>query len=370
MARLTLTRPVEPGARARTGARPADSLLFDALVAALGAWFTGGVFLDGWAHQHVPDLETFFTPWHAVLYSGFMAMAAVIVIYAVQNYLRGYELPNVLPAGYGLSLLGIAIFMIGGVGDVIWHTLFGIEANVQALLSPTHLLLALGGILTTAAPLRAAWQRREIPRHWAAYVPMLLSTLFVLSTLTFFTQYANPFGETLAAQNHGGGSEFSNQVIGILSILITTALVMGLNLLIVRRFSLPFGSMTLIIGMNALLMVLMRSGSQLDNAVSTGPLPLIVVAVLGGLAADALYQLLKPSVQRPAAFRAFAFFVPFILYALYFAAIALFGGGIAWIIHLWAGVIMQAGIVGFLLSYAYIPPAMPTDEGPNPRPLP
>ena len=40
----------------------------------------GGATLDGWAHTHVPErLETFFTPWHAVLYSGFLASAAALV---------------------------------------------------------------------------------------------------------------------------------------------------------------------------------------------------------------------------------------------------------------------------------------------------
>jgi hypothetical protein len=52
---------------------------YDALMAALGAVFQGGASLDLWAHVHRPELETFFTPWHAVLYAGFFAMAAAMV---------------------------------------------------------------------------------------------------------------------------------------------------------------------------------------------------------------------------------------------------------------------------------------------------
>ncbi len=355
MARVTLTRPLAGRAAARSEARPAPSLLYDGVIAALSGWFVGGVFIDGWAHQHVPSLETFFTPWHAILYSGFAVLAAALVIYAARNALRGYSFPRVVPAGYDLSLLGAVLFMIGGAGDLIWHTLFGIEANVEALLSPTHLLLALGGILTITGPLRAAWYRKGMTASGPANLPMLLSVVYTLSLFGFFTQYAHPFGETLAARTHG--TAFASTALGAASILIQTALLMGFVLLLVRRFSLPFGSLTLILGLNTALITLMRSGSILDNAISTGPVPLIVVALLAGLAGDALVARLKPSAERPAAFRLFAFALPFILYALYFAALALFGGGIAWKIHLWAGSIVIAGIVGFLLSYAFVPPA-------------
>ncbi len=359
MARGTLTHPMMGRVGTRAGERPAPSLLFDGVVAALGGWFVAGVFIDGWAHQHVPQLETFFTPWHAILYSGFMAMAAIIVIRAVQNYTRGYTLPRVLPAGYELSLLGIVLFMIGGVGDLIWHTLFGIEANVEALLSPTHLLLALGGIFAVTGPLRAAWHRRELPRSLAAHLPMLLSVLYMFSLLAFFTQYAHPFGETLAARGNGQG--FSNQALGVTSILLQSAILMGFVLLIVRRFKLPFGSLMLLLTFNTALVVLMRDNAYTDQNIATGALPMIGVALLAGLAGDVLIAWLNPSVERPAAFRTFAFVFPFILYALYFGALALFGGGIAWTIHLWAGAIVLAGVVGFLLSYAFIPPQMELD---------
>ncbi len=359
MARGILSQPLIGRVGTRAGARPAPSLLFDGIVAALGGWFVLGVFIDGWAHQHVPQLETFFTPWHAILYSGFMAMAAVIAIRAAQNLLKGYTPPRVLPVGYELSLLGIVLFMIGGVGDLIWHTLFGIEVNVEALLSPTHLLLALGGILTITGPLRAAWHRRELPRSFAAHLPMLLSVLYMFSLLAFFTQYAHPFGETLAAQGRAQG--FDNQALGVTSILLQSAILMGFVLLIVRRFKLPFGSLTLILTLNTALITLMRDRASTDPAIATGALPMIGVALLAGLVGDLLIARLDPSVERPVAFRVFAFVFPFVLYALYFAAIALLGGGIGWTIHLWAGAIVLAGVVGLLLSYAFIPPQVELD---------
>ena len=41
----------------------------------LASWLTLGGFVDGFAHRNLDTPETFFTPWHAVLYSGFLAVA-------------------------------------------------------------------------------------------------------------------------------------------------------------------------------------------------------------------------------------------------------------------------------------------------------
>ncbi len=41
-----------------------------------GLWLLAGLSLDGWAHRNRPELESFFTPWHAVFYAGFIGGAA------------------------------------------------------------------------------------------------------------------------------------------------------------------------------------------------------------------------------------------------------------------------------------------------------
>ncbi len=348
--------PAAPG-----GEKIVSRLAFDAVMVALTSWLLIGLYLDGWAHIHIPDLETFFTPWHGVLYSGFFASAGFLFLTLVRNVWRGYPLTRALPVGYGLSIVGALIFMVGGVADMTWHILFGIEVGVEALLSPTHLILALGGALIVTGPLRAAWQRADDAsvetraNDWAARLPMLLSLTILLSVLTFFTQYASPFDETIAGMNHRAStpSEANHfQALGIAGILLQSGLLMGLVLWVVRRWRLPFGSLTLVLTLNGVLMALIH-----DKFLSTGPYPLIAVAALTGLAGDVLLWQLKPSPTRPAAFRLFAFAVPAILYGLYFSALVLFGGGIWWTIHLWTGAIVLAGVVGWLLSYAFVPPS-------------
>lgn len=50
---------------------------FDRVMLACCAWLVSGLFIDGWVHFHlVSATETFFTPWHALLYSGFLARIA------------------------------------------------------------------------------------------------------------------------------------------------------------------------------------------------------------------------------------------------------------------------------------------------------
>jgi len=42
---------------------------FEWTVVVLCTWLMAGAYLDAWAHRHLARLETFFTPWHAILYS-------------------------------------------------------------------------------------------------------------------------------------------------------------------------------------------------------------------------------------------------------------------------------------------------------------
>lgn len=66
------------------------SVGFDRVAAALSGWLVGGFLLDVWAHHNLPStLETFFTPWHGVLYSGFLAVAAFLVGSFVRGLVRG-----------------------------------------------------------------------------------------------------------------------------------------------------------------------------------------------------------------------------------------------------------------------------------------
>src|SRR5689334_9215768 len=103
------------------------SFRVDRIMVVLMAWLLVGAYLDSWAHAHLSGLESFFTPWHAVLYTGYFALAFFLVLPLLYKLTHGYSISQSLPDGYMISLLGVGMFMLGGVGDVIWHSLFGIE---------------------------------------------------------------------------------------------------------------------------------------------------------------------------------------------------------------------------------------------------
>ncbi|EYB66457.1 hypothetical protein DEIPH_ctg139orf0194 [Deinococcus phoenicis] len=235
-----------------------------------------GVHLDAWAH-HRFALESFFTPWHGLLYSGFALLALLLALLLAAAAVRGGGLrPSAMPGGYGPSLVGAGLFALGGVGDLLWHTLFGIEVSLEALLSPPHLLLALGAGLMVTGPLRAALARGETRAPWTA----LASLALLLSLLTFFTTYANPLTE---ADGIMLGGELG-QALGVAGVLVQAALLTGVVLFAVRRFTLPRLGLTLLVVLSSALMLLVHANYAL--------LPALLVT---GLLADGGYAWLRPS---------------------------------------------------------------------------
>jgi hypothetical protein len=323
------------------------SLAFDWAMSALGAVFVGGLFLDGWAHTHGRVDETFFTPWHAVLYSGYLLTAGFLIATLLRNVAKGHPWRRALPPGYGLSVIGATLWVIGGPGDLLWHELFGFEANVEALLSPAHLVLALGGGLMLSGPLRAAWRRSDAELEgWGRRLPMLLSFTYVLSLMGFFLQIAHPIANLWGAE---AVHPIDADEMGIVSILLWAAVMMSAVLLLLRHRAIPFGGLALVLALNAI-----GTGFLYDH----GVYPILPVAAFvgGGIAAEALRALLKPSVQRPRAWRLFAFGMPAVLHLFYFLTLLL-TAGVWWSIHLWLGAVAFSGVVGWLISYLLLPPS-------------
>jgi hypothetical protein len=321
---------------------------FDWAMVVLSAWLLGGAYVDGWAHTHGKVDTSFFTPWHAVFYSGFLAVASYLLAHMLRNLARGYTWRLALPAGYGLSLLGALIFWLGGMGDLVWHALFGIEQNVEALLSPTHLLLACGVWFIVSGPFRAAWQRPETEaRCWQQQAPMLLSLAFMLSVLTFITQIAHPVANLWGAGSRRDPAWLFEEM-GVVSFLWDAGVMMGMVLLAMQRWTLAQGALTLVLTLNAMAMgFLYHHGAY--------PLLHVLARAAAGLVADIMLLRLTPSEQRRGALRLFAFVMPATVSALYFLAVQL-TAGIWWSIHLWMGIIVLTGVVGTLLSYLLVPP--------------
>lgn len=317
---------------------------FEWTFVALTTWLMSGAYLDAWAHRHLARLETFFTPWHAVLYSGMFAVLAFLAINALRNQARGQSPSQVLPAGYGLSLVGCVLFGFGGVIDMFWHLRFGIEVSLAALVSPPHLLLMLALGLIVTGPLRAAWLRPGTRAPLTAVV----SAGLLLSMFTFFDQFDQPLVNPWAAVQASSPSTTAYiQQLGILGIMVQTALLMGVILYLLSRFTLPFGSLTLLVGLNGAML-----GSLEQH------FDLIPVAIVGGLLADLVVLWLRPGPERVRALRIASFLGPIGVSSLYLLVIEV-TRGIGWPITLWLGSILVSGAIGFLLSCLTVRPQTP-----------
>ena len=231
-------------------------LAFDWIMVGLSTLFIGGLYLDGWAHNHGRVDQSFFTVWHAFFYAGFGLVSLCLTGTLLFNRRQGYAWRTALPAGYSLSLLGVIIFALGGVVDLVWHELFGIEEDFDALLSPSHLALGLGLALIVSGPLRAAWQRTGVKPTWQALTPALLSLTCLTCALTFFMMFSHPLMSNIGGADHRHFNSEIGQVAGVVSILLMTGLVVGPAYLALRRWTLPPGSLTLVWGINATAMAI------------------------------------------------------------------------------------------------------------------
>jgi hypothetical protein len=341
--------------QARLGARE------DMITIALGFWLLAGLFIDGWAHNTGTRVETFFTPWHAALYSGYAASALWLCGLVWWQMRSGKVGLAAIPRGYELGLVGAALFGLGGLADMTWHLIFGIEVGIEALLSPTHILLFGGVLLIFSSPLRSAWSSTEPGSRTPslrAFLPTLLSLIATVSACTFLGGYF----WALLDYNHvawriatlSGTSRRMSQELGITGILLTNALLIGPLLYALRRWLLPFGSITILFTVNTILM------NGFDNFEKRET---ILAAFAAGLIADGLVRWLRPGVERPAALRLFAALVPLAFWTLFFAEEHL-RWSVGWQPELWTGAIALSALSGVGLSLLIAPPAVPVESAP------
>ncbi|QUQ62451.1 hypothetical protein [Kutzneria sp. CA-103260] len=145
--------------------------------------------------------DTFFTLPHLFIYSGsaIAGIASLVVVLAVTAAQRRGETPDprdggipirvfggrfTAPLGYLVTGLGAAAFLVYGLTDLWWHTVYGFDAVLN---SPPHVALfttisitMIGAVIVAAAAREQRWGRIAM----AISVPVLM---------TFFPITANAF---------------------------------------------------------------------------------------------------------------------------------------------------------------------------------
>ncbi|MCY3831576.1 MAG: hypothetical protein OXG85_01090 [Chloroflexi bacterium] len=314
-----------------------------------------GLYIDGWAHNHGQVDDSFFTPWHALLYGAVGLSGLVLIINHFRNVSKGFRWSQALPAGYALSLIGFFAFSAGGLVDMLWHEAFGFEEGIEALISPAHLFLALTGLLILTGPIRALW-RREGDGSWSSLGPAILCFICITSVFTFFNAYAPIGGDMIILTGPRPEPHSLHDVAGIIPFIIQSNILLAAALFMARRWSLPFGALTLLFLLNSLLMTWYRVGEA-------GEFIFAISAALVGLLADTLLS--GSERVETSRLRFAAFVIPFAyslgaMLVIHILGNSVWGsGGLWWLIHMWLGVPVMAGAFGYGLSLLLRQPAIP-----------
>lgn len=330
----------------KVSGRVADitGLKLDYAVSFIFLWITVGVSAD--IRKHIEGFsfaeEGFVTPEHTMFYSGFIALFVLMtaIIFARRTK---YNLTWVqaIPRGYRYGLLGLVLFFLGGFGDLAWHSAFGAESNVEALLSPTHLTLAFGGGLFISSPLRSAWGL-DLNDSWRSQFPAVLSAGLVCHPVVSFTLYAHPV--TMFAFREG----MLPVSLGVGSILLQLAFLTALAIALVRRFNLRPGAFTMIFTVNGFGIIV------LGLIAYDGATWFFIPYIVSGMTADFLAWFVINNRDRTLPFRVFCTLVPAVWTSLYLLTAHMLTG-IGWVVHVWTGSIFLSGVTGLLLSFLVVP---------------
>ena len=189
------------------------------------------------------------------------------------------------------------------------------------------------------------------------FLPALLSTFAAFSFITFMHMYnwgltSLPTSKYFMDRISYGSDHFieylHREAAG--GILFSNVILVGLALLLLRRWQTPFGTFTIIFGVNTTMMSFMLGGS------TSGFIAPVIAGFGAGMAADLLVFFLKPNPNRVFEWRLFAALVPLATWSLHFLTVAIFAdGGIGLNREFWTGIIVMSTFSGLILSVLAVP---------------
>lgn len=331
--------------------------IMDWTITLAGVWIVTGLFID--AHQHLfLAVESFFNPWHVTMYTGALFAAAALTLAIVRNRRNGDSWWDAIPFGYHQSVLGVGALLLGGAFDMVWHSIFGFEHQLDLLLSPPHLFLLTGLFFLITGPVRSALRRPQAATL-LQQLPMLICLGLAFEILQFVTQYGfypeallrdRPLDQNLFHNDQFVLSVFLfyRQALEIAIVIWQSVLLAAAALYLSLRMRLHFG---------ALIVLCVAEKLWIGGELSTDLRELLLVVLasaIAGLAGDLIVARLRPSVRHANAFRALAFAVPAAYFAGYFAlAVPLFGGT-WWDASFVFGSIAEAGLVGLCIGQLFL----------------
>ena len=269
-----------------------------------------GMTLDAWAHVHGATDNTFFTPWHAILYTGLFGSVAW---YGYLTYRRVEPL-----AAHRLGLSMGPLVALFGAADLIWHSMFGFERDLQAQLSPPHIALA-----TVLAILVSVPSRQRNPHGHLTWLGAIAGSLAAVVTLTLL-MFVSPL-TAVYAELYSGDTVIGLGVSGFL-LFITTWLIVFQWM---RRTNAPYGAFTVASGMLGI-----------SQAISKGEWRFAALLITVGFWAEWVSRKTSQASRIPALVWPGSFALGYFLVLKYTSTLA-------WGPSVWGGVVVMAVAIGF-----------------------
>ncbi|MFK4729486.1 hypothetical protein ROT00_07355 [Agromyces mediolanus] len=333
-----------------TATRPVTTVAEDLVHSLLGLVVVSAVYADGRAHiLGLPD--SFFTPWHAFLYGGLTLMVVWLVVISRSAARRSNgRWPLVIPAGYRPAVAGAALFAVGGVFDMFWHIAFGVEFGIDALLSPSHLMLFAGGTLLLSGPLLAS-RRRVDAGSTAARVPALLAVVGITAVAAFALSFLSAFlsdAPTMPVAHEPEGTEAHYiaeglAAAGLGSFLTTTILLVAPMVYLLRTRSWFPGAVTALV---AAIAAYAGSLTGFQNPASIAS-ALVAAALVDGLIVAIRHRLPARAVELVATAT-----LPVLLWTGQLLTVAA-AYGLGWSEEMASGVVMLSAIGGVAVVLAF-----------------
>ncbi len=350
MAAVEVTRDEEPGnrpeslrARLRwwTAGTPTDwgFVLLSAILVAAGYW-------DSWLVRHPP-----IPVWeHLPVQTAWLATTLYLGAISLIAWRRDGRLETAVPQGYGPSVVGLTVFLVGILISGWWADALGQAAGVPAIFRLPNLLQIAGAGLIVIGPLRASAGRGEL----FAGPTAVASAALLLAAVTFFTQFDHPYIDQYAAvgsvlnivePSPNLNFYFRDEILGALGLMMQVAAVTAVIMWTLRQTRLPVGGITAILFVTTLL-----------TATQMSRYSMLIVGIIAGVLGDGALLLARPRADRILSLHLFAGFMGLALSGVYLLYVGR-DPGTWWPPDMTYGAVASCALVGGLISYVVFPGA-------------
>jgi hypothetical protein len=313
----------------------------DAVVVVLSTFIVLGAYVVAYAYVHSPSeiLQATANAGKTMVAAAWSIMTLYLFAGFATGLAAGRAWNRALPDGETGSFAAALIFGAAWlVDDAFWSPAFGAGGlGLEALFTPPHLIEMAAGAVIVSGPLRAAARRGETVASPIA----LMSAALLLSAVTFATQFAHPLTDPTPARDYQFRAAIPllwvRENLGMAALLAQAVILAGTALLLNSGFRLRPGSVTFVFAVNGLFVTITK-----------GNYFLLLVPVAAGVAADAWIAWTSRRPGKPSA--SLTAVIGGVYAFAYMAVLSLRPAGTDWGPSLWAGAIIAATMLSWLMG--------------------